>query len=185
MARRSATLRRASGIVAALALLWAAWLWLFGGFSIAVFGLVIRSNAPMRPLALGMLALAIFLATGGRLTITRSIALLRPYLTGPAGARFGRYACDGTAIALAVFLFAYGFAHGSTAAGGSDSYGYVSQAELWLDGRSSVEQPWVKDVPWPNAAWGFAPLGSRCGGSARPSRTGGRSCRPIPLGCRS
>jgi hypothetical protein len=113
----------------------------------------------MRPLALGMLALAIFLATGGRLTITRSIALLRPYLTGPAGARFGRYACDGTAIALAVFLFAYGFAHGSTAAGGSDSYGYVSQAELWLDGRSSVEQPWVKDVPWPNAAWGFAPLG--------------------------
>jgi hypothetical protein len=158
-APRRASLRRASGIVAVLSLVWTAWLWLFGGFSIAVFGVVIRSNAPLRPLALGVVAMAIFLAAGGRSTITRWLAAARAYLAGPRGARFVRSAHDAAAVALAVSLFALGLVYGSTAAGGSDSYGYLSQAELWLDGQSSIEQAWVKEVPWPNAVWGFAPLG--------------------------
>jgi len=56
---------------------------------------------------------------------------------------------------------ATGVVYGSRAVGGSDDYGYVSQAELWLGGQLTIEQPFVKEVPWPGAAWSFAPLGYR------------------------
>ena len=46
-------------------------------------------------------------------------------------------------------------------AGGADAYGYVSQADLWLTGHLVIEQPWVAEVPWPNAEWSFSPLGYR------------------------
>ena len=51
--------------------------------------------------------------------------------------------------------------YGSFAAAGSDSYGYLSQARLWLDGIPRVEQPWVQDFSWPNREWVFSPLGYR------------------------
>ncbi len=47
----------------------------------------------------------------------------------------------------------------TTAAGGSDSYGYVSEADLWLQGHLKVAQPWVDQVPWPSRFWTFTPLG--------------------------
>ena len=66
------------------------------------------------------------------------------------------------AVPLAVVLAVYlGVHYGSFAAAGSDSYGYVSQARLWLSGIPRVEQPWVQDFPWPNREWMFAPLGYR------------------------
>ena len=60
------------------------------------------------------------------------------------------------AVALALFV---GLRYGSYAAAGSDSYGYVSQARLWLDGTLRVEQPFVEQLSWPNREWMFAPLG--------------------------
>ena len=62
------------------------------------------------------------------------------------------------AVVLALYL---GVHYGSFAAAGSDSYGYVSQARLWLDGIPRVEQPWVQDFSWPNREWVFSPLGYR------------------------
>jgi hypothetical protein len=62
-----------------------------------------------------------------------------------------------TLIALAVA--AVGVAWNTWTAGGSDSYGYVSEAQLWLSGHLRVEQPWMRQVPWPNAEWTFTPLG--------------------------
>ena len=56
-----------------------------------------------------------------------------------------------------------GLKWGSKAVGGSDSYGYISQAELWLNGRLEIAQPWVEQVPWPNAEYTFSPLGYRPG----------------------
>jgi len=46
-------------------------------------------------------------------------------------------------------------------AGGSDSYGYVSQADLWLSGRLKIDQPDVRRAPWPSPEWTFSPLGYR------------------------
>ena len=63
---------------------------------------------------------------------------------------------------LAVVLGLYlGVHYGSFAAAGSDSYGYVSQARLWLSGIPRVEQPWVQDFAWQNREWVFSPLGYR------------------------
>jgi Dolichyl-phosphate-mannose-protein mannosyltransferase len=62
---------------------------------------------------------------------------------------------------LAAATTAVGVAYGTMVAGGSDSYGYVSQSELWLTGHLKVAQPWVEEVPWPNKGWSFAPLGFR------------------------
>jgi hypothetical protein len=62
------------------------------------------------------------------------------------------------AMALAFYL---GVHYGSFAAAGSDSYGYLSQARLWLSGIPRVEQPWVQDFAWRNREWVFSPLGYR------------------------
>jgi len=66
------------------------------------------------------------------------------------------------AVPLAVLLAVYlGIHYGSFAAAGSDSYGYLSQARLWMSGIPRVEQPWVQDFSWPNREWVFSPLGYR------------------------
>ena len=66
------------------------------------------------------------------------------------------------AVPVAVLLALYlGVHYGSFAAAGSDSYGYVSQARLWLSGLPRVEQSWVQDFSWPNRDWIFSPLGYR------------------------
>ena len=57
--------------------------------------------------------------------------------------------------------FFVGVRYGSFAAAGSDSYGYVSQARLWLNGTLRVAQPLVEEFSWPNREWMFAPLGYR------------------------
>lgn len=66
------------------------------------------------------------------------------------------------ALAIVVLLGVYvGVRYGSFAAAGSDSYGYVSQARLWLSGTLRVAQPWVTEFSWPNREWIFSPLGYR------------------------
>jgi hypothetical protein len=65
------------------------------------------------------------------------------------------------AIALAVVTLILGIRFGTFAAGGADSYGYVSQADLWLQGSLIVEQPLGRDADWPDAVWTLAPLGYR------------------------
>ena len=54
-----------------------------------------------------------------------------------------------------------GLRYGTFAAGASDAYGYVSQADLWRRGDVRVEQAIVGQVSWPDAAWTFTPLGYR------------------------
>ena len=46
-------------------------------------------------------------------------------------------------------------------AAGSDAYGYVSQADLWLRGDLHIDQGFGASVPWPLARWTFTPLGYR------------------------
>jgi hypothetical protein len=49
--------------------------------------------------------------------------------------------------------------YGPRAVGGADEYGYASQADLWLEGRLTIDQSFVRQMPWPFAERGFAPLG--------------------------
>ena len=62
-------------------------------------------------------------------------------------------------LALAV-LYA-GVRWGALVAGGSDSYGYVSQAGYWQRGSVVVQEDVIRPSPWPGAALTWAPLGYR------------------------
>ena len=72
---------------------------------------------------------------------------------------------DAQAIIVVAVLWASAAAifWGTWAAGSTDSYGYVSQAELWLEGDLIIDQPLARSVPWPDADWTFSPLGYRPG----------------------
>jgi hypothetical protein len=62
---------------------------------------------------------------------------------------------------LAIALFAAGVAWGTRALGGADTYGYVSEADLWLRGDLTIDQAFAKAAPWPRPEWTFSPLGYR------------------------
>jgi dolichyl-phosphate-mannose-protein mannosyltransferase len=65
------------------------------------------------------------------------------------------------ALLLALAVGAAGLAWGARNGGGSDSFGYVSQADLWLRGQLQNPQNFVAEYPWPAARHSFAPLGYR------------------------
>jgi hypothetical protein len=74
----------------------------------------------------------------------------------------------GACAALVALAIAYaGLRWGVLVAGGSDSYGYISQAELWRRGTLTVQQPIVRPTPWPLAAETWTPLGYRPSPRAR------------------
>ena len=139
----------------AVAAIWTGVLFLHGGFDTSLFGIRIRTNDPVRPMFLAFAALLIFVAAVGEGESDPAMSRVADFprrLLARVGDRV-------PAFILAVAIVAAGLTLGSKAAGGSDSYGYVSQAELWLSGRLDVPQPWVGLAPWPAADQSFAPLG--------------------------
>ena len=68
------------------------------------------------------------------------------------------------ALATAATSFVIAIQYGAFVAGGGDSSGYVSQADLWLKGDLLVEpRPWSEMAEHPRSAWLFCPLGYRPG----------------------
>ncbi len=67
------------------------------------------------------------------------------------------------ALALALLAAVLGLRFGTFAASGADSYGYVSQADLWLNRTLIIDQPLGADAPWRYAVFTLAPLGYRPG----------------------
>ena len=65
------------------------------------------------------------------------------------------------AIVLAIAVSTVSSAWNTRVAAGSDAFGYVSQADLWLKGNLFIDQSFAADVPWPMARWTFTPLGYR------------------------
>jgi hypothetical protein len=62
------------------------------------------------------------------------------------------------ALIAAAVLWA-GANYGSTSVGGSDSFGYISQAGLWQQRAPAIHQDIVLESPWPFAAATWTPLG--------------------------
>jgi len=63
------------------------------------------------------------------------------------------------AIVIALAAMVVGVTWGTYAAGGSDSYCYVNQAELFAHGKVREVPALAARVPWPNVALTFAPAG--------------------------
>ena len=128
---------------------------LSGGVRIALGPLVLSSRDPLRP--------AVIFAVGYAL----SLMLDR-------GARHGGRVWDwvrdqleimspAIAVAVAASVFAFALTFGARAPSGADTFGYVSQAYLWLNGTLHVREPLADEFPWPRAIESLSSLGYRPG----------------------
>ena len=122
---------------------------LSGGFQFTLLGLRISSRDPFRPCVLGAICALVFLWQQRR----------RP--APPESATPRAHAMCAALIAIAVTVVAA--TCGSFVAGGSDWYGYISQADLWLAGDLQVDQPWAATLPWSDADRIASPVGYRPG----------------------
>ena len=123
-----------------------------GGFSVRMFGMRLSSRGALRPALFAILFLTIAYRhkpSWERRSVARWVA------------RIGTALAPWVATIAAAAVIAVWIAYGSRAAGGSDSYGYVSQARLWLGGDLHVHQDFAAAVPWPNADRTLTPLGYR------------------------
>jgi hypothetical protein len=134
---------------------WAAWILAFGGVTLVLFGIRVRSHAPGRAALIGLVALAGFVLAGGAIPLRAAVARAKAFAAVLAAHPLW------IACLLALAVGVAGMRFSTRIAGGSDAYGYVSQADLWLRGDLHVEQPWVADAPWPNKEWTFTPVGYR------------------------
>lgn len=144
--------RRAAYVIACVAPAWAAITFVTDGFVWELGPLRVASTEPLRPMLIGAAAAAWCLLRSVRADIDGDGEWLRLWL--------GRIAKLATPLIVALGCAA-GLFYGTFAAAGSDAYGYVSQAELWLRRDLLIEQPIVQQVSWPDAAWTFTPLGYR------------------------
>jgi hypothetical protein len=140
--------RRALGVIALLAAIWTLLVSLSGGFALSLGGLRISSSDITRPLIVTLVAAIAYLATSGLARARADAARVRRALTSHR-----------LAAALSVAVLSVGIANNSWGAGGSDSYSYVSQMDLWLAGNLKVPVTMAGQVPWPNALATFTPFG--------------------------
>jgi hypothetical protein len=153
--------------------LWTTSLVLFGGIETRILGVRITSNDFRRTLLYAAMLFTIYILTGTTSRIAEAwpswLRRLRERsLDATAtdlGVRFlnirAKTKPEVFAVLLTLAVLVVTLTWHVPNAGGADSYGYVSQADLWLSGHLKVSQPFVELVPWPDAAWTFSPLGYR------------------------
>jgi len=145
-----AMLRRASAILALMAASIAIAVWFTHGFAISVAGVRVSSSSAVRPLAIAAVFAAMYAAASGVAQLRRDAATVAAHLTPRT-----------LAVLLTTAVLAIGITTTSWSAGGPDSYAYVSQADLLLQGRIAQPVPIARTVPWPNALRTFTPFGYR------------------------
>ncbi len=144
-------------LAAGLALLvWATLVFVTGGVGGTLAGVRMSSRSVVRPLVLAALLLGGGVLAFGWRTLDADVEWMFGVL---------RRASTPIAAAAAVAVLCLGVARGAFTAGGSDPYGYVSQADLWLRHELRIKQPFVEQLPIPYADRAFAPLGYRPSGS--------------------
>lgn len=125
----------AAGVLAVSTVLW-------GGIDLQVGGFRLRSRSWERPAAVAV-ALALLGLYGVRRQAAASawrVAGILPW-------------------AAVCWAGAAGLWFGTHAAGGADSYGYISQAELFVDGRLTETVALDPSFTWPHVAATLTPLG--------------------------
>ena len=111
-----------AGMLIAVAL--AAWITVIDGIQLRFAGVVLRSRDALRPLLVALLLLGVY-ATSCRDAFASDIARI---------ARAWSRVAVAIAVACAIALTATAWRWGTHAAGGADSFAYISQAYGWLHG---------------------------------------------------
>jgi len=139
--------RRAFAVLAVLASVWGAVVWLLDGVALSVGSLRLSSSDSIRPLVTAAAAGIVYFALSSQ-TAREDARRLRRALTPQR-----------VALLLTSVVITVGVAHNSWAVGGSDSYSYASQMDLWLHGGLKVPVTMAREVPWPDALATFTPFG--------------------------
>ena len=140
--------RRAFVVLAVLASVWSALVWVLDGIALSIGPLRISSSDSIRPLIVAAAATIIYIALCGPKAAGADLRRLLRALTPRR-----------LALLLTTAVIAVGIANNSWAVGGSDSYSYASQMDLWLDGDMKVPVTMATEVPWPDALATFTPFG--------------------------
>ena len=148
--------RRLLLVLSGVFLAWAAVVVATGGIQWKIFGVLFRSRDPGRALAIGLVLLLVH-AAFFRESFSRDTDRI---------AAFVRRVLPGLALICVLALTGHAIHYGSFTAGGSDSWGYVSQAYGWARGTLPRAEPFPISVPWPSADASLAPLGYRPGPAA-------------------
>ena len=143
---------RRSALILALSLAafgWALLVSLTGGIDGRIFGVAVRARGSWRPLAIGLALLFVYAIVDRRRIGQR--------LSDPAALLERRAPWIAGAAALATTIAAIRF--GAFVAGGSDAYGYLSQAYGWASGHLPRAYAIPLTLPVPNSDWLQTPLG--------------------------
>ena len=127
---------------------------LTGGVRVTLGPLLLSSRDPLRPAIVFAIAYVVSLAFGGPRSRGRAWSWLRDEIE-----RFS----PALAIITAAAVFWIVVTYGARAASGADTFGYVSQAYLWLKGDLHVPEPLAAELPWPRAIESVSSLGYRPG----------------------
>src|SRR5512134_1931568 len=125
---------------------WAVVVAVTGGIDVHVLGVRLKSTSPDRPLYAAVVLAALYVwffreeARRRAQPLTRLAAIIPRLEHAPVP----------IVVVLALAVFIVGVRQGVLVAEASDAWGYVSQADLWLDRDLTVEQPFTRDIPWPN-----------------------------------
>jgi hypothetical protein len=125
--------------------------WATGGYRLVVAGIRLSSHSWQRPALVasaGILILAVAFRAQLAAALRRGTVLID-------SAQFARW----LVAPAAVWALAAGVGFGTFANGGSDSYGYVSQARLFAHGRLTDTIPVSRDYRWPDVEYTLTPLG--------------------------
>jgi hypothetical protein len=112
------------------------------GWSLTLLGVRLSSRDPFRSLVAGALL--------------ASLGLAPLHFKWPAERRLAAWAA-----ALAALVMVLGLSYGTFIAAAADTYGYVSQADLWTNGSLITRIPLASEARWRDAAWAMTPLGYR------------------------
>lgn len=141
-------MRRAFAVLAVLASIWGGFVWLLDGIAFSIGRLHVSSSDSTRPLIVAAAAAIVYLALAGPKAARQDAQRLHRALTPQR-----------VALLLTSIVVAVGLANNSWAVGGSDSYSYASQMDLWLRGGLKVPVTMAREVPWPDALATFTPFG--------------------------
>jgi hypothetical protein len=131
--------------------------WWTGGFSVRIAGVPVRSRSWVRPAIVALAGAALFIG------IERA-RVAAAFARAWAAAESPRIAGAMAVLAIAWTLTA-GIVFCTFAAGGADSYGYISQARLLMDGRLTDTVPLRPAFTWPDVDATLTPLGFNQGRS--------------------
>jgi hypothetical protein len=158
-----ASVQAVSLVLAAAAILWGSLILLTGGFDARVFGLRITAHDLTRPAIVGVVFMAVYFTSGGRLDreSVRALPVIGAVVVAVRRALRWRHLPAATALLLTTGVAAISVLYNSKVAGGSDSWGYLGFSEQWLRGELKVDTSFAKEVPWADALQTFSPLGYR------------------------